>query len=414
MPTRKRSTSPSYPVKIAVVGENSLPKFSPTAHTRRVAEEVGGANVGAPVTATDADNHVLNYSIVDPEGAGDARYFKIDSATGQIKTKTLTELAVSSLDLLDYETPLDTTGDDANDNVYEVIVRATDSLGANTDTGATDVPEDATVSITLQNVNEAPDFLPVVEDRTADLPVNLVGVADERGEEGVGNIWNTPPAEDVDYEFTPFVVSSYTVDDPEGVVINEGKWNLTGDDKAKFQLTGTGDNTRRLEFIDKPDFENPGDSNRDNIYEVTVVASDGEEQATRAVTAKITDRDEAGVITLSNENPVAGKALTATLKDSDGDVINDKWQWYALTDLQIDAVLAANADDANDAARASAIAALTEALTEAHTAALANNDTDIEFARSKTYTPVPGDIGFHLVAAATSYMDRTEDEDNEP
>ena len=27
---------------------------------------------------------------------------------------------------------------------------------------------------------------------------------------------------------------------------------------------------------------------------------------------------------------------------------------------------------------------------------------------------MPGDIGLHLVAAATSYMDRTEDEDNNP
>ena len=140
-------------------------------------------------------------------------------------------------------------------------------------------------------------------------------------EEGVDNIWTAP-----------HIVSVYSVDDPEGVVINEGKWSLTGNDAAKFQLnTGTTDNMRTLEFIAKPNFEMPGDSNEDNIYEVTVVASDGEEQATRAVTVKITNSDEAGVITLSNENPVAGKAVTATLKDSDGDVINDTWQWYAIT-----------------------------------------------------------------------------------
>ena len=90
-----------------------------------------------------------------------------------------------------------------------------------------------------------------------------------------------------------------------------------------------------LEFIDKPDFENPGDRNRDNVYQVTVVASDGQEQATRAVTVKITDSDEAGMITLDPENPVAGTAVTATLEDSDGDVINVGWTWYALTDAQI-------------------------------------------------------------------------------
>ena len=88
--------------------------------------------------------------------------------------------------------------------------------------------------------------------------------------------------------------------DPEGVAIDEGKWSLEGDDAAKFDLTGTTDNTRALEFVDKPDFEMPGDRNKDNIYEVTVVASNGEESDTRDVTVKITDSDEAGVITLTD------------------------------------------------------------------------------------------------------------------
>ena len=59
-------------------------------------------------------------------------------------------------------------------------------------------------------------------------------------------------------------------------------------------------NFRTLEFREKADFENPGDSNGDNIYEVTVVASDGTNQAERSVTVKITDSDEAGTITLSD------------------------------------------------------------------------------------------------------------------
>ena len=156
---------------------------------------------------------------------------------------------------------------------------------------------------------------------TGDVHANVEGVAEERAEEGVGNEWTAP-----------YTVSSYTVTDEEEVVINEGKWSLTGDDAAKFQLAGTDDNERTLEFIDKPDFENPGDRNRDNVYQVTVVASDGQKQATRAVTVKITDSDEVGMITLDPENPVAGTAVTATLEDSDGDVINVGWTWYALTD----------------------------------------------------------------------------------
>ena len=67
------------------------------------------------------------------------------------------------------------------------------------------------------------------------------------------------------------------------------------------------------------------DANGDNIYEVTVVASDVEQMAKRAVSVKITDSDEAGTIRLSSENPEAGTPVTATLEDSDGQVINVSW-----------------------------------------------------------------------------------------
>ena len=44
-----------------------------------------------------------------------------------------------------------------------------------------------------------------------------------------------------------------------------------------------------LAFKDKPDFEDPGDMNGDNVYEVTVVASDGANAAMRDVTVKVTN-----------------------------------------------------------------------------------------------------------------------------
>ena len=87
-----------------------------------------------------------------------------------------------------------------------------------------------------------------------------------------------------------------------------------------------------LEFVDaRPTSRMPGDRNRDNIYEVTVVASDGSESsAKRDVTVKVLDSDEPGVITFAPDaNPVSGTPITANLSDSDGDVINVAWQWYA-------------------------------------------------------------------------------------
>ena len=59
--------------------------------------------------------------------------------------------------------------------------------------------------------------------------------------------------------------------DPEGLSLT---YHLMGLDGAKFQLTSSV-NGGVLSFKEKPDYENPTDRNRDNVYEVTVRASDG-------------------------------------------------------------------------------------------------------------------------------------------
>ena len=333
-----------YRVRPAKVEDNSVPEFSPTAHTRRVHEGKAGMEVGAPVTATDADGDVRNYRI----STNDTDAFEIDPETGQIAT---------AIDL-DFDA-------DGVETSFTIMVEAVDSAG-----GASDPT--ATVTITLLNVNEAPDF----GDETPNA--NIRGMAADKNEEGFG----------ADHAWDP-VVSSYMATDQEGVAIGDGKWSLSGDDAAKFKLTGDTDDARILEFREKADFEMRGNQDRDNIYEVTVVASDGSESSELDVTVKILDRDEAGEITISDENPVAGQPVTATLADSDGDVINVGWAWHLLDDTQ---------------------AATTTSITAAINAT-GDNSTAIGKATSDTYTPKSSDIGSHLVAVAR-YMDRTEDEDN--
>ena len=344
-------------VRPAKVNQNSLPEFALTEHSRRVQEGPKGMVVGAPVRATDADGDVRNYTLA----GDDAESFAIDQATGQITTNVR----------LNYETPTD-TGDTAGNNTYVVTVHATDSAGGES-------APDATVTITVLDVNERPDFVAATGDfATDDIPDNIEGMAADLAEEGVGNMWAAP-----------YTVAAYTVADPEGVAINAGKWSLAGDDAALFKLTGATDNIRTLEFMDKADFEMPMDADKDNIYEVMVVASDGVEMAERAVTVKITDSDEAGMIALSSENPVTDKEITATLTDSDGQVINVGWMWCRLDDTQ-----------AADTASIATAIDLT-----------CGDSTAIGKVTSDPYTPKAGDIGMHLVAVAT-YMDRTEDEDN--
>ena len=105
---------------------NNAPVFNPTAVSRSVAENTAaGQNVGAAVTATDADTgDTLTYTL----GGADAASFDIVSTSGQIQTKT------------------GVTYDHEAKASYAVTVTASDS----TDTA------DATVTISVTDVDEPP------------------------------------------------------------------------------------------------------------------------------------------------------------------------------------------------------------------------------------------------------------------
>ena len=125
---------------------NQEPEFASTTATRTATEHFGGANIGAPVAATDGDSDTLVYELA----GADAAAFQIDSATGQLKRRYT----------LDYENPVD-VGDTANNNTYVVIVKVKDNkdiLGASDDDGDTaddsDIDDTITVTITVTNIAE--------------------------------------------------------------------------------------------------------------------------------------------------------------------------------------------------------------------------------------------------------------------
>ena len=122
----KMAMSPSA----GMVSANSAPVFQDaqgmdiTVITRNVAENTAaGENVGAPVTAMDADNDTLTYSL----GGTDMASFDIDPSTGQIM--------VGAGTMLDYETKAS----------YMVTVTATDPDSAS---------DMITVPITVTNEEE--------------------------------------------------------------------------------------------------------------------------------------------------------------------------------------------------------------------------------------------------------------------
>ena len=83
------------------------------------------------------------------------------------------------------------------------------------------------------------------------------------------------------------VLFTYAAADPEGVDI--ARWSVTGRDGGDFTINEEGE----LSFRNPPDDERRADSNRDNVYEVTVRASDGRYYGTLEVTVTVTPVDEA-------------------------------------------------------------------------------------------------------------------------
>ena len=225
-----------------------------------------------------SDPDVLTYSLDD---AG-AMSFDINRATGQLITKVALDFEVS---------PPDTA-----------TVTATDPFGA---------MDTSVVAITVTDVNEAPMV-------TGDASIDLA----ENAQELMIGMYT---ATDVD------------VADPAADLT----WTLSGADASKFDITGTGD-MRDLAFKASPNYESPGDSGANNVYEVTLVVTDSKGNTDDLdVTVKVTNVEEDGVVTLSTLQPRVGFPVTATLADPDNVAADSvSWQWYdgAITDLDDNAI----------------------------------------------------------------------------
>ena len=165
------------------------------------------------------------------------------------------------------------------------------------------------------------------------------------------------------------------------------KWSLSGADASKFEITGTA-GTRTLAFKANPDYESPGDSGGDNVYEVTVVVTDSKGNTDEQdVTVKVTDIEEPGTIELSTLQPRVGFPVTATLTDPDNVTAGSvSWQWYRGTGEIV-----------------------TDDLPEECPTADANNICAIKDAASGTYTPVTDDIG-DILNAVAQYTDGSPNE----
>ena len=281
-------------------------------------EAAVGTSIGDPVSATDADNDPLLYGLADtPDlkiGADGAARFTIDPESGQIKVGVRLDNDAAD-GSRDEDTPAQTDPAlDANtldNDEYVLRVTATDPSGAS-----------ATINVvvTVNDVDEAPTFDGTdggaTNPSTLEVEEAVAGVA-ASGEIASGNI--------------------YDADDPEGGTVT---YTLEGPDAAKFEIETGG----ALSFVDsgdragveefRPNYESPADDNKDNVYEVTVVATaavGGDESPSlgrKAVKVTVTNAEDPGTVTLSQRQPYVGSILVATLNDQDGGVSGTTWKWY--------------------------------------------------------------------------------------
>ena len=299
-----RTRTTSLPV--TVTGVNEPPQF-PGSDTgiRSVTENTtAGQNVGVPVRANDPEGDPLTYSL----SGSHAGHFDIAASTGQILTRSE----------LDY---------DQERRSYSVRVSVRDGLNA---AGNADTATDHTIDITINVIGD--DEAPVITGATS-----------------------TTFAEN-----STRAVASYTGRDPERGTVT---WTVLGTDKAYFAITNSG----VLSFDPAPNFENEMDSDRNNVYHVTVQVSDGNNISRLDMTVTVTNVEEAGTVELSSVQPQVDTPLTATLHDPDEVTSAITWSWHSSTSKN-------------------------------------NNWSLISGATSDTYTPISDDVSRYLRATA-SYDD---------
>ena len=368
--TKTADAKSENPVRAEVsAGANASPDFEDDEDTRTVPESTAvGDPVGDPVTATDTDNDTLTYeldndvvSTNDLAPASDLQFFDISMETGQI------EVAKG----LDFDAIGEGRATDAEAGEYTVVVRATDPSG---------LADNITVTITAENVNEDP----IVTGR-AELSVDEGTDAGYTALPDAPAIGQSPNPTDQRNE--------YVYEDPDHLD-SIARWHLEGDDAGAFDHSGRFE-PRYLQFKVAPDYENPADLNKDNVYEVTLVATDTDPLKTGAGVGKVnvwltvTNVEEAGeVVFTEGETAYLNEMLVAEVQDPDdhgGDlgepyegVLIVKWQWSRSLDD----------DDPDDAPFVNIVGATTN-----------------------TYTPKDFDRGYYLRASAT-YTDPLSDPDD--
>ena len=250
---------------------------------------VTGQNEGPIITETSdntaftvSENHeavLFTYTASDPEGEAISRWSTSGRDGGDFTMSESGELTFRNPP--DFERPADSN----RDNIYEVTVRASDGRYYGT----------LDVIVTVQAVDESPEFRSGSQDSFV------------YKENGISDIY------------------TYRATDPEGADV---AWGWSGTDSSAFTMNEAG----VLSFVSPPDYEEPTDSGRDNVYELVVEASDEQSNTTRLeVSVTVTNLTDARASIQGTAR--VGRTLTADTSGIPGKGSRDgpafSYQWMA-------------------------------------------------------------------------------------
>ena len=252
------TTSQEVEISISNINDN-LPVFTSDS-TFTVPEN---QNTAATVTASDADNDTLTFSI----SGGDSSLMQITSE-GVLSFTTSPNFESKN----SYYTNVQVQDGKAGDPIINYVSQ--------------------TVTINISDVNEAP-------------------------------VWNIPSTS---FEYQENTFNVETIDVPDDVSDEDGdalSYSLTGEDASAFVIDGN-----VVRFNGAPDYENPDDSNEDNIYLLNVIASDG-------FLSTVSPEFRVSILNINDNNPVfielqedievtngQSNVINVTVSDADGDDVD--------------------------------------------------------------------------------------------
>ena len=244
-------------VTITVDDVNEPPTITTTSRTTFSHREKSGATIYT-FRATDPEGAYIRWSLTGADGGLFAIYAGI----------------ITFKNFPDYENP----GDSDRNNEYLLTVLARDDAF-----NSSSLP----ITVTMADVNEGPE------------------------------VTGTTSLSFTESQLTDRVLATYTGRDPEDPSADITRWSLSGTDAGDFTINENGE----LSFRNVPDYERPADSNRDNVYNFSVRASDGSLNGYLSVTVTVEDVNESPTITTTSKTDFTyrenGTATIYTFKATD-------------------------------------------------------------------------------------------------